>query len=133
MQRQTVNVPTTPGATDLPYSSAVIGSGHYVFTSGYVGFDPVTGSPPEGIEAQTVQALEHLKTVLAAAGSGLEHVVKATVYLARAEDYAAMNAIYKRYFPNERPARTTIVVQLVRPDLLIEIEMVALMPDGGGA
>ncbi|MBK8021831.1 MAG: RidA family protein [Chloroflexi bacterium] len=132
MQRNVVILPTTPGATDLPYSSAVIASGHFVFTSGYVGFDPATGDMPAGIEAQTAQALENLKAVLEAAGSALEHVVKTTVYLTRAEDYAGMNAVYKRYFPTERPARATLVVQLVRPDLLIEIEMVALMPDGGG-
>ena len=130
IRREVISLPTVPGATDLPYSSAVIVNGNSVFTSGYVGFEPATGAVPAGIEAQTAQTLDNLKAVLEAAGSTLGHVVKATVYLVRAEDYQAMNAIYKRYFPAERPARTTVVVQLVRPELLVEIELVALLAQG---
>lgn len=133
MQRQVVNVPTPSGATDLPYSSAVVASGDFVFTSGYVGFDPKTGNPPAGIAAQTEQALENLKAVLEAAGSSLEHVVKVNVYLANVEDYEGMNTVYRRYFPTERPARATVGSKLVRPDLLVEIEMVALLDQGAGA
>lgn len=133
MRRQVVNLPTKSGATDLPYSAAVVASGDFVFTSGYVGFDPETGKPPVGIAAQTEQALENLKGVLEAAGSSLDHVVKVNVYLANVEDYEGMNTVYRRYFPAERPARATLGAQLVRPDLLIEIEMVALSDQGAGA
>jgi 2-iminobutanoate/2-iminopropanoate deaminase len=130
MQRKTVQLPPMPGAADPPYSSAVVASGHFVWTSGYVGFDRETGEPPASIEAQTEQALENLKAVLAASGTSFEHVVKVNVYLANVADYAGMNAVYRRYFPTDRPARATIGATLVRPDLLVEIEMVALLPDG---
>ncbi len=130
MKRELIHVPTTPGASDLPYSSAVVASGHFVFTSGYVGFDPATGNPPDGIEAQTEQALENLKVVLEASGSSLEHAVKVNVYLANVDDYEAMNKVYRRYFPTNRPARATVGSQLVRTNLLIEIEIVALVPEG---
>jgi 2-iminobutanoate/2-iminopropanoate deaminase len=133
MQRKVINVATTPVVSDLPYSSAVVASGDFVFTSGYVGFDPETGRPPAGIEAQTEQALENLKAVLGAAGTALEYVVKVNVYLANVADYEGMNKVYRRYFPASRPARATIGSQLVRPDLLVEIEMVALLPHGAGA
>jgi 2-iminobutanoate/2-iminopropanoate deaminase len=130
MQRQTISLPTTPGASDLPYSSAVRASGDFVFTSGYVGFDPATGNVPDGIEAQTAQALDNLKAVLEAAGTSLEHVIKVNVYLANVADYEGMNRVYRRYFPADRPARATLGTQLVLPELLVEIEMVALLPDG---
>lgn len=130
MKRRTVNLKDKPSKSDLPFSSAVVASGDFVFTSGHVGFDPETGEPPEGIQAQTEQSLENLKAVLEAAGTSLEHVVKVNVYLADIGHFAAMNEVYRRYFQEDRPARTTVGAPLARPDLLIEIEMVALLPDG---
>ncbi len=126
MQRCVVNV--GDGAADLPYSSAVVARGDFVYTSGHAGFVLETGEAPASIQAQTVQALENLKEVLEAAGTTLEHVVKVNVYLADVEDFAAMNEVYRRYFPHDRPARSTVGAPLVRPDLLIEIEMVAMLP-----
>jgi 2-iminobutanoate/2-iminopropanoate deaminase len=133
MRRQVVNVPTKSSATDVPYSSAVAASGDFVFTSGNVGYDPETGKLPDGIAAQTAQALENLKTILEAAGSSLENVVKVNVYLSNVEDFEAMNTVYRRYFPSERPARSTVGARLVRPNLLVEVEMVALLNQGTGA
>ena len=130
MNREFINVATIPGASDVPYSSAVIASGDFVFTSGYVGFDPATGNPPAGIEAQTEQALENLKVVLESSGSSLDQAVKVNIYLANVEDYDGMNKVYRRYFPTHRPARATVGTQLVRPDLLIEIEIIALLIKG---
>jgi len=127
MERKTINLKS---GADLPYSSAVVASGRFVFVSGHVGFDPVTGEPPEGIEAQTRQSLENIKAVLEAAGTSLALAVKVNVYLVNAGDYDVMNTVYKEYFPVDRPARATVVTTLVRPDLLVEIEMTALMPDG---
>ena len=61
----------------------------------------------------------------------MEHVVKVNVYLADVDDFAAMNEVYRRYFPHARPARSTVGAPLVRSDLLIEIEMVAMLPSNG--
>ncbi|MFQ5968310.1 MAG: RidA family protein [Acidimicrobiia bacterium] len=126
MQRRVVNLGDE--AADLPYSSAVYARGDFIYTSGHAGFVPETGEAPAGIQAQTEQALENLREVLEAAGTKLEHVVKVNVYLAEVEDFAAMNEVYRRYFPSDRPARSTVGARLVRPDLLVEIEMVALLP-----
>ena len=127
MQSHPVNL--KPG--DL-ISPAII-AGNFVFTSGHVGWVPETHEAPAGIEAQTAQALENLKSVLQAAGTSLEHVVKVNIFLTNiADDFAAMNQVFRRYFPKNPPARTTVgVAALARPDLLVEIEMVALLPDVG--
>lgn len=133
MQRRVINLGDPQSAADLPYSSAIVARGAFVFTSGHVGFDPETGEPPAGIEAQTEQALENLKAVLEAAGSSLDQAVKVNVYLTNPDHFEAMNEVYRRYFPSDRPARSTVVVNLVRADLLIEIEIVALLPGGAVA
>ncbi len=127
MQPRPVNL--RPGAL----ISAAIVVGNLVFTSGHVGWVPETRETPAGIKAQTAQALENLKSVLEAAGTSLEHVVKVNVFLTNiADDFAAMNQVFRRYFPNNPPARTTVgVAALARPGLLVEIEMVALLPDEG--
>ncbi len=130
MQRQVINVGDASSKADLPFSSAIVARGEYVFTSGHVGFDPETGEPPAGIMAQTEQSLENLKAVLEAAGSSLDQAVKVNVYLTNPDHFEVMNEVYRRYFPSDRPARSTVVVNLVRPDLLIEIEIIALLPDG---
>lgn len=133
MQRDVVNVGDTPEPSDLPFSSAIRARGDFVFTSGHVGFDPATGEPPEGITAQTEQALQNLKAVLEAAGTSLEGAVKVNVYISSPEHYEPMNDVYRRFFPTDRPARTTVVTELVRADLLVEIEIVALMPNEEGS
>ncbi len=130
MQPRPVNLPGTAGATELPISLAIV-AGNFVFTAGHVGWLPETREAPAGIEAQTAQTLENLKAVLEAAGTSLDRVVKVTVFLTNMEYFAAMNQVYRRYFSNNPPARTTVgVAALARRDLLIEIEMVALLPDG---
>ena len=124
MQARPVNL--EPGAL---YSPAVV-VGSLVFTAGNVGWVPETREIPAGIEAQTAQTLENLKSVLEAAGTTLSHVVKVSVFLTDMDDFAAMNQVYRRYFPENPPARTTVgVAALAHPDLLIEIEMIALVPD----
>lgn len=133
MQRRVINLGGPQTAADLPFSSAIVARGEFVFTSGHVGFDPETGEPPAGIKAQTEQALENLKAVLEAAGSSLDQAVKVNVYLTNPDHFGAMNEVYRRYFPSDRPARSTVVVNLVRPDLLIEIEIVGLLPGGAVA
>jgi 2-iminobutanoate/2-iminopropanoate deaminase len=114
------------------YISPAIVRGNFVFTSGHVGWDPRTHKAPPAIEAQTEQTIENLRAVLEASGSSLTDVVKVNVYLVNIEDFEAMNQVYRRYFCENAPARTTVgVAGLARSDLLIEIDMVALLPEVG--
>ncbi|MBI3089981.1 MAG: RidA family protein [Candidatus Tectomicrobia bacterium] len=109
------------------YSQAT-SSGPFIFTAGQVALDPQGQLVGKGdITRQTEQVLENIKAILAAAGASMEDVLKTTVFIARVEDYPAMNEVYFRYFPNpaSRPARSTLVAQMVLPDLLVEIEAVA--------
>lgn len=111
-----------------PYSQA-IKAGSLVFVAGQVGIDPKTGKLVHGgIRAQTKQAIENLRAILATAGIGLDHVVKTTVLLRTAKDYKSMNDVYKEYFREKPPARTT--VQAIPPlkRILIEMEAVACIP-----
>jgi len=101
-----------------PFSPAVKADG-FIFTSGVL-------SPEGDIRAQTTAALDRLATVLEAAGSDLAHAVKVHVYLKRAEDFAAMNEVYRQRWKTDPPARTTVVTGLVSPEALVEIAMVAV-------
>lgn len=130
MKPEPVMLSGKAGTTPLPLSMAMIAD-NLVFTSGLVGWDLETRVASPTIEAQTTQTLDNLRTVLEAAGTSLEYVVKTKVYLANIQDFEAMNQVYRRYFPTNPPARTTVGVKLAREDLLVEMEMVALLPDTG--
>lgn len=120
-------IPAPPGST-TPLSPAVIVDG-VVYASGQVGRDPVTGDMPADIRAQVRNTIENLRAVLREAGADLKDVVKTTVFLTRQADFAAMNEVYEQYFPEPRPARSTIVVAaLARPGIDVEIEAVAYPP-----
>jgi len=109
-----------------PYSQAVRVD-RLIFTAGQIGLDPATGEMVAGgVEAQTRQVLGNLKRVLEAAGSGLEAVIKTTVFLQDMGDFAAMNAVYAEFFPAEPPARSTVAVAGLPKGALVEIEAVAL-------
>ena len=108
-----------------PYSQAVSHNG-LVYCSGQIGMEPETGALVEGgVEAETRRALENLKAVLNAAGSGLEHALKVTVYLADLNDYAAVNAIYAEYFSQSQPARAAVQVTRLPRDARVEIDSIA--------
>lgn len=108
-----------------PYSQA-IELGNLVFTSGQIPLDPVTGElVAGGIEAQTRQVFVNLRAVLLAAGTELEKTVKATVFLADLNDFAAMNAVYAEAFGTARPARSTVQVARLPRDARIEIDLIA--------
>ena len=110
-----------------PYSQA-IRTEHLIFTAGQIGLDPATMEIVEGgIEAQTHQVLTNLKNVLDSADSGLNFVVKTTVFLKNMSDFAAMNAVYAEYFPENAPARSTVAVAALPKGALIEIECTALL------
>ncbi len=108
-----------------PYSQAVIANG-LVFLSGQIPLDPATGQVIEGdITWQTERVIENLKSVLAAAGSSLGQVVKTTVYLKDMEEFAKMNAVYARYFPENPPARATVEAARLPRDVRVEIDCIA--------
>ena len=109
-----------------PFSQAVKANG-FVFVSGQVALDPNTQKVIDGdIGAQTERTLMNVKAILEAAGSGLDKVVRAGVYLRSMGDFAAMNAVYGRYFVADHPARTTIEVSRLPLDVLVEVDVVAL-------
>jgi 2-iminobutanoate/2-iminopropanoate deaminase len=124
MQISTDSAPAAIG----PYSQA-IHCGDMIYTSGQVGLDPATGHLVDGgIEAQTTQVLENLTHVLRAAGLGMEHVIKTTVFLKDLKDFAAMNTIYAKYLAPAgvvAPARSTVQVAALPKDALVEIEVIA--------
>jgi 2-iminobutanoate/2-iminopropanoate deaminase len=104
--------------------------GNLVFVSGQTGRHPVTGEVGEDIREQTRNTLERIKRVLEAAGTSLDNVLSAMTHLTRREDLAAYNEEYAKYFPTDKPARTTVTVaSLNSPDLLVEITVTACIPD----
>jgi 2-iminobutanoate/2-iminopropanoate deaminase len=108
-----------------PYSQAVIESG-FLFSSGQVPLDPQSGKLVSGgIEAAAERVLDNLEAVLREAGLGFQDVVKTTVYLTRAGDFAAMNAVYARRFGEHRPARSTVIVAALPADAPLEIDLIA--------
>lgn len=119
----TISTSKAPGAIG-PYSQG-IRCGGLVFTSGQLGIHPETGEMPVSIQEQTRQSLENVKSVLEAAGSGLDKAVKMTVFLKDMNDFAAMNEIYQEFFQNDFPARSAVEVARLPKDARIEIEAVA--------
>ncbi|MDO5649994.1 MAG: RidA family protein [Gallicola sp.] len=119
-----IATPLAPAAIG-PYVQARIVSG-LVYTSGQIPIDVNTGSMPEGIEAQTKQALTNVRHILEAAGSGLDKVVKTTVFLADMNDFAKMNAVYATFFSDGSfPTRSTVEVGRLPKDALVEVEAIA--------
>ncbi len=110
-----------------PYSQAVVAGG-LCFCSGQIALHP-TGELLDGdVSAQTELALKNLAAVLAAAGSGLEHVVKTTVFLRSMDDFAAMNTVYAAAFGEARPARAAVEVSRLPKDVVVEIDAIAVVP-----
>jgi enamine deaminase RidA (YjgF/YER057c/UK114 family) len=104
--------------------------GNLVFVAGQTGRHPATGEIGRDIREQTRNTLERIKVILAAAGSSLDHVLSAMTHLTRREDLAAYNEEYAKYFPTDKPARTTVTVaSLNSPELLIEITVIAGISD----
>ena len=109
-----------------PYSQA-IKAGGLVFCSGQIALEPASGTIVAGnVAQQTERVIENLKAVLAAADSGLDRVVKTTVFLKNMGDFAAMNEVYGRYFKTAPPARSTVEAARLPKDVLVEIDVIAL-------
>ncbi len=124
MKKESLNVTGAPAAVG-PYSHAVKANG-FIYVSGQLGLDPATGVLAEGVEAQTRQSLDNLKTILEGCGSDLRHVVKTGIFLNDINDFGTVNAIYAEYFTEELPARSCVEVARLPKDGLVEIEVIAV-------
>jgi 2-iminobutanoate/2-iminopropanoate deaminase len=123
--RDVISTPAAPKAIG-PYSQAIRANG-LVFVSGQVAFDPATQQIIVGdIAAQTDRVIKNLSAILAAAGTGLDKVVRSTVFLKNMGDFAAMNEVYGKYFTAAPPARSTVEVARLPKDVLVEIDVIAL-------
>jgi 2-iminobutanoate/2-iminopropanoate deaminase len=110
-----------------PYSQA-IKAGGFVFVSGQIPIDPATGNVINGdVSAQTERVMQNLSAILRAAGTSLERVVKTTVFLKSMSEFAAMNEVYGRYWKSAPPARATVEVARLPKDVLVEIDVIALL------
>ena len=110
-----------------PYSQA-IKAGGFVFVAGQVGISPDDPTPVgDTIQEQTEQTLRNLSAILEAAGSGIERLVKTTVFLTNLDDFQGMNEVYARHVGDQPPARSTFEVSKLPPGLLVEIEAIALL------
>ena len=110
-----------------PYSQAIRANG-WIYVSGQIALDPKTQQLIEGgIAEQTERVLENLKGIVEAAGSSLQHAVKATVFLADMNDFKAMNDVYAKYFDSHRPARSTVQAAGLPRHVRVEIDLIALV------
>ena len=124
MQKRILATEAAPAAIG-PYSQG-IAAVSLVFTSGQLPIDPATGAFPADIAGQTRQSLTNVKAILEKAGSGMDKVIKTTVFLSDMNNFAAMNAVYESFFPaGNCPARSAVEVARLPKDALVEIEAVA--------
>jgi len=124
--REIIETKGAPGPIG-PYSQA-IRAGGFLFVSGQIPIDPATGNPAGGdIEVQTRQVMKNLAAILGAAGSGLDRVVKTTVFLASMEDFPRFNQVYGEYLGVSKPARATVEVSRLPKDVLLQVDAIALV------
>ncbi len=108
-----------------PYSQAVVAGG-FLFASGQIALDPVTGKVVEGdVRVQTERVLQNMAAVLEAGGTSFRRVVKTTVFLASMDDFAAMNEVYAHAFGEHKPARSTVAAKTLPRNVLVEIDVIA--------
>lgn len=123
--REIISTQNAPQAIG-PYSQAIRANG-FIFVSGQIPVDPATQKIVDGgIAQQTEQVISNLEAILKAAGSGLDKVVRTGVYLKDMGEFAAMNDVYERFFPQSAPARSTVEVARLPKDVRVEIDVIAL-------
>lgn len=123
---QVVSTEKAPQAVG-PYSQAIIANG-FIFVSGQIAIDPASGQINQGSTAeQTRQVLKNLSAVLESVDSGMDKVVKATVFIKNMNDFQAMNEVYAEFFKNNKPARACVEVARLPKDVLVEIDAIALV------
>jgi 2-iminobutanoate/2-iminopropanoate deaminase len=127
MTRRAVSSDQAPAALG-PYSQAIV-AGDMAFCSGMAGIDPASGDIPDGIEAQTEQALRNLSAVLDEAGFSMHDVVKTTIFYANVEDFGRLNDVYARFMPDPPPARSAPANVRLPRGLLVSIEAIAVRTD----
>lgn len=125
MSKSIIRTEQSPAAIG-PYNQGIVAGG-FLFTSGQLPINPVSGQVASSVEEQTVQVLDNLKAIVEAAGSGMEKVVKCTVYLQNFSDFDVMNKIYATYFPINSPARATVEVSKMAKNAMVEIDAVAIV------
>ena len=125
MLKKNFNAQNAPAAIG-PYCHAVM-VGKMIFTSGQLGINPETGKLADGVEAQTIQAMNNLKSVLEEAGSGMECLVKTTVFVKNMSDFPIVNKLYGMLIPSPYPARSCVEVASLPAGGLVEIEAMAVM------
>lgn len=123
--KEVISTTAAPAAIG-PYSQA-IRVANMLFCSGQIPLNPATGEIPEGIEAQTTQALENVKALLAEAGATVDNVIKTTVFLADMSLFGPMNEVYGRVFTKPYPARSAVAVRELPKQVLVEIEVIAAL------
>jgi 2-iminobutanoate/2-iminopropanoate deaminase len=123
MNRETITAGNAPEPAG-PYSHAVVAGG-FVYVSGQGPVQPETGEMPDAFREQVRQTLNNLKSILEAAGSGLDHVVKINAYITDLTRFSEFNEVYKEFFQNAPPARTTVATALL--GMLVEVDCVALV------
>lgn len=121
--KRTIASPNAPKAVG-PYSQAIEINGT-LYASGQLPVNPETGKMPDGIEAQTRQSLDNLGAILKEAGLGFNDIVKTTVLLDDIKNFAAMNAVYAEYFPQDKPARMCYQVAALPMGAMVEIDAIA--------
>ena len=124
--KQVIKTDRAPAAVG-PYSQAIrIPCRELIFTAGQIALDPDSQEMvPGDVQAQARRALDNVKAVLEAAGSGMDHIVKATVFLLTMDDFVAVNEVYQEYFPGDPPARSAVAVKELPKGGLVEIEVIA--------
>ncbi|GIW62880.1 MAG: RutC family protein [Patescibacteria group bacterium] len=120
---KTVNTTKAPMPVG-PYSQAVIAQ-NLVFCSGQIGIDPKTNKLVDGFNKQVRQIFENIKKILQVSGSGINQIVKVTVYLTNSGDFETFNKIYENYIKH-KPARTTVFVEKLPKKALLEVEVIAI-------
>jgi 2-iminobutanoate/2-iminopropanoate deaminase len=124
--REVISTNDAPQAIG-PYSQAIKANG-FVFASGQIAIDPATQQLIGGdVAAQTDRVLKNVSSILQAAGTGLEKVVRSTVFLKNMSEFQAMNEVYGRYFSASPPARSTVEAARLPKDVLVEIDVIALV------
>ncbi|HEU6436481.1 MAG TPA: RidA family protein [Nitratidesulfovibrio sp.] len=119
-----IDTTAAPGAVG-PYSQAMA-TGGFVFASGQLPIDPATKTMPDDVKEQAAQSLRNVKAILEAAGTGLDKVLKATVYLADIKDFPAVNEVYATFFSAPFPARSCFAVAALPLGAKVEVEVIAV-------
>jgi 2-iminobutanoate/2-iminopropanoate deaminase len=129
MTREVINTDDAPAPVG-PYNQAIAATGQFIFVAGQIAIDPKIGAVvyTDDVVKQTEQVIANLAAILTKAGAGFDNVVKTTVFLADMNDFAAVNAVYAKYFPEDTaPARACVEVSRLPKDVLVEIDCIAVI------